>query len=437
MKVTIVGTGNVGLTTGIALAHIGHDVTCLDISKDKINILNTLKIPFVETNLEEYLKQNKDRLKFTLDESKAYKDTEIIFITVQTPEKENGDVELKYLYSACDKICLHLKKSVPIVIKSTVPVGTNEEIEKYMNKHLNENIQICTVSNPEFLSQGTALNDTLYASRIILGVENDLALKKLKKLYEPLLKPPYNVPLLITDRKSAEMVKYVSNSFLALKISFINEIANLASDLGTDIEKVVEGVGLDSRIGKQFLKAGIGYGGSCFPKDMKALLYQSNNKLKTIEAAIEVNNKQKMIFAKEIVEKFKNINNLKIAILGVTFKPNTDDISNSPAIENIEFFLKNNIDVHVFDPLGIDNIKNIFDNKIGYYNSIEECIRNKDIAIIFTELEEIKNFDISNYSKLMKTPIIYDGRNCYDLKQVSKYDVDYISIGRNRIMNRK
>ena len=435
MKITIIGTGHVGLVTGLALAHIGHDITCFDINSKKIDLLKNGKMPFTEQDAEKYLSLNKSRLTFTTDLNIAYQNPDIIVITVQTPEKENGDVELKYLYEACDKMVPYIKRKIPIVIKSTVPIGTNEKVEEYINSKLNNKIKICTVSNPEFLSQGSAIHDTLFASRIIVGSEDEFSLNEIKKMYEPLLKEPYNVPYLEMSRKNAEMVKYVSNSFLALKISFINEIANLSTLLGTNIDEIVKGISLDTRIGDKFLKPGLGYGGSCFQKDTKALLYQSNNNLKTIESAIKINNNQKLIFANKILEKYKDLKNINIAILGVTFKPNIDDITNSPAISNIDFFLDNNANIFVYDILGLKNLKSIYKDKINYCNSIEECIKDKDIAIIFTELESIVNFDIENYSKLMKTPIVYDGRNCYKITDVANYDIDYYSIGRAEIKN--
>ncbi len=440
MKVAVAGTGYVGLVTGVALAHIGHNVTCVDVDKEKIAIMKKGISPIYEQDLEKLMKENEERLDYTLDYQKAYKDADVIIIGVGTPEREDGSANLDYVYSVCQQIASSLEKDCVVVLKSTVPIGTNDEIEKMLNQLVKPNIQVYVASNPEFLAQGTAVHDTLYASRIVVGTEDEHAAEVMQKLYEPLTKAPYNVPYLHTSRRSAEMIKYASNDFLALKVSYINEIANLCKKLGANIEEVSKGMGYDPRIGNKFLKAGIGYGGSCFPKDTKALHWLSKAKgveIETIKACIDVNKKQKLILFHELLDDLKDLNGKTIAVLGLTFKPGTDDLRDAPSIDNISLLLDYGAKVKAYDPVGIDNFKKKIQFKLSedgikgsieFFDNIDECIKDAEATLIMTEWPEIINYDINKYSELMHTPRVYDGRNCYQLEDTK--NIIYSSIGR-------
>jgi UDPglucose 6-dehydrogenase len=431
MKIAVAGTGYVGLVTGVCLAEIGHNVTCVDIDEIKINLMKLGKAPIYEAGLEELMLKNKDRLTYTTDYKNVYKSADVIFIGVGTPEKKDGSANLKYVYEAAKQIAETVEKECLVVIKSTVPVGTNDKIERFIKENLENDVNIEVASNPEFLAQGTALKDTLQASRIVLGVESKRAEEILRKVYDG-----FNQPYVITDRRSAEMIKYASNDFLALKVSYINEIANLCEIVGANVEDVAKGMGLDPRIGNKFLKAGIGYGGSCFPKDTKALHWLANfhdYELKTVKAAIEVNENQKIKLIKKARKYYESFNGLNVAILGLTFKPGTDDLREAPSLVNIPILLEDGANIKAWDPVGVENYRKIYPNEITYCNTIEETIKDADICFIFTEWPDIVNFDISKFSKLMKNPIVLDGRNCYSIEKVKKENFIYESIGRNTI----
>ncbi|WP_087064462.1 UDP-glucose dehydrogenase family protein, partial [Carnobacterium maltaromaticum] len=326
MKIVIVGTGYVGLVTGVCLAEVGNTVVCLDIDEKKIESMKLGVSPIFEAGLEELMKKNyiENRITYSTDYEAEYKDAEIVMIAVGTPERSDGSANLDYVRLVSKQIAESVEKDCLVVIKSTVPIGTNDDIEKYLRQNLKNNVHIEIASNPEFLAQGTAVRDTLYASRIAIGVESTWAEKRLRKIYEP-----FKQPIIVTNRRSAEMIKYASNDFLALKISFMNDIANLCEIVGANVEDVAKGMSYDERIGGKFLNAGIGYGGSCFPKDTKALHWLANDhdyELKTIKAAIEVNEKQKLKLVRKARKRFDNFTGLKIAVLGLTFKPGTDDM---------------------------------------------------------------------------------------------------------------
>ncbi len=432
MNIAVAGTGYVGLVTAVCLAEIGHEVTCVDIDKEKIKLMESGKSPIYEKDLELLMNKNKQKIKYTLDYKKAYEYSDIIFVCVGTPEREDGSANLDYVYSVCKQIKESSKSDKIIIIKSTVPIGTNDNIEKLMNT--DSNFKFYIVSNPEFLAQGTAVHDTLYASRIVVGIDDEISRETIKKMYEPLTREPYNVPYLEMDRKSAEMVKYASNDFLALKISYINEIANFCEAIGANISQVTKGMSYDSRIGSKFLNAGIGYGGSCFPKDTKALHWLSkslDSEIKTISAAIEVNKLQKLKLFNRFKSDFNNfIKGKKVAILGLSFKPGTDDLREAPSIENVKLLLDYGVKINVYDPIALENFKKIFNNQINYFSSIDDCIKDCDAAFIMTEHQEIIDYDLNKFSELMKCPKLYDGRNCYNLEDIKQYNLFYYSIGR-------
>ena len=431
MKIVVAGTGYVGLVTAVCLSEIGHSITCVDVVEEKIKMLNEGKSPIFEPGLEELMHKNKERLTFTLDSKTAYKDAEVIYVGVGTPEKKDGSANLKYVYEVAKEIAENVARDVIIVIKSTVPIGTNKKIEKYIKDHLKNDVKIEVVSNPEFLSQGTAVKDTMHAQRIVLGVQSKHAEKIMKEVYDG-----FGQPYVVTNRESAEMIKYASNDFLALKVSYINEIANLCELVGANIEDVSRGMGLDTRIGDKFLKAGIGYGGSCFPKDTKALHWLANfydYELKTVKAAIEVNSNQKLKLIKKARKYYETFEGLNVAVLGLTFKPNTDDLREAPSLDNIPILLDDGANVKAYDPIGEKNFKKIYPREIKYCKSIEETLKDADICFIFTEWDFVKNLDINLYEKLMKTPLVIDGRNCYELEDMKNTNITYESIGRKTI----
>lgn len=431
MKIAVAGTGYVGHVTGVCLADIGHNVTCVDIDKKKINIMQEGKSPIFEPGLEELMRKNKDRLLYTTDYKVSYKDADVIIIGVGTPEKKDGSANLRYVNEVAKQIGESVERDCVIVVKSTVPVGTTEKLEHDIRKNLKHNIRIETVSNPEFLSQGTAIRDTLNAFRIILGLENKHAEDVLRNVYDG-----FKLPYVITDRRSAEMIKYASNDFLALKISYINEIANLCELVGANIQDVSSGMGMDPRIGNRFLMAGIGYGGSCFPKDTKALHWMANfhdYELKTIKAAIEVNENQKLKLFKKARKYFENFDNVNVAILGLTFKPGTDDLREAPSLQNIPILLEDGANIKAWDPIGVQNYKKVYPTELTYCETIEETIMEADICFIFTEWPEIKDFEVIRFAQLMRNPLVLDGRNCYDLKMFNKLGITYESIGRKTI----
>lgn len=431
MKIAIAGTGYVGLVTGVCLAEIGHEnVVCVDVDKQKVDLMKTGVSPIYEEHLEELMKKNyeKGRIDYTTNYKDAYRDADIIMIAVGTPERSDGSANLDYIKKVAKQVASSVTKDTLVVIKSTVPIGTNDAIEKFIRENLKNNVRIELASNPEFLSQGTAVKDTLNASRIVIGVESEWAKNLLEEVYKP-----FNQPIVVTNRNSAEMIKYASNDFLALKISFMNDIANLCEIVGANIEDVAKGMSYDERIGSKFLKAGIGYGGSCFPKDTKALHWLASHngyELKTVKSAIEVNEAQKLRLVRKAASLVESFDGMKVAVLGLTFKPGTDDLREAPSIPNIQYLIERGANVIAYDPVGIENTKNIFKDSIKYTTSIDEAIDDADICFIMTEWKQILNYNISNYKNKMKRPLVFDGRNCYTLDAMKDLGIEYYSIGR-------
>ncbi len=386
-KIAVAGTGYVGLVAGVCFAEKGHNVICVDIDEKKVELMKSGKCPIYEENLEELMikNYNEGRLDYTVDYKSAYKDADVIFIGVGTPEQADGSANLTYVSTVCNQIAETIEKDCLIVVKSTVPVGTNDKVEQFIKDSLVHNVNIEVASNPEFLSQGHAVRDTLQAKRIVIGTQSKKAEEILRKIYEP-----FNLPIVSVTRRSAEMIKYASNDFLALKISYMNDIANLCELVGADIEDVAKGMSYDPRIGANFLSAGIGYGGSCFPKDTKALKYLAQKhgyKLKTVEAAVDVNEKQKTKLFEKASERLITFNKLKVAILGLTFKEGTDDAREAPSIKNIELLLQNGANIYAYDPVGIENYKKIYPNEITYVNNYEDAIKDANVCFIFTRME--------------------------------------------------
>ncbi|MDM0929801.1 UDP-glucose/GDP-mannose dehydrogenase family protein [Clostridium perfringens] len=435
MKIVVAGTGYVGLVTGACLSEVGHNVTCVDVDEKKVEIMKKGISPIYEPGLDELLERNykEGRLDFTTDYKNAYKNADIVFIGVGTPERADGSANLDYVFTVCSQIAENLENDCLVVVKSTVPIGTNDKVEAFLKENVKEGINIEVASNPEFLAQGTAVVDTLRASRIVIGVESERAENTLREVYER-----FNQPIVATNRRSAEMIKYASNDFLALKISFMNEIANFCEMVGADIEDVAKGMSYDPRIGDKFLKAGIGYGGSCFPKDTKALHWLANDngyEIKTIKATIEVNQNQKLKMFREAKKRFGDLKGKKVAVLGLTFKPGTDDLREAPSIVNVRRILDEGAEIVAYDPVGIENFKKLYPTEIQYVNNPGEALKDADMAFLFTEWKEVKGIELSVYETLMKTPIIFDGRNCYEIKDVEKSNVEYHSVGRKAVDN--
>ncbi|MBD8942713.1 MAG: UDP-glucose/GDP-mannose dehydrogenase family protein [Clostridiales bacterium] len=431
MKIAVAGTGYVGLVTGVCLAEHGHNVVCVDVDEEKVAKMSKGISPIYEPGLADLMIKNMERLTFTTDYASAYKGAEVIFIGVGTPEKKDGSANLTYVYKVAEQIAENAENDCIVVIKSTVPIGTNDKVEAFITEKAKDGISIHIASNPEFLAQGTAVRDTLHASRIVIGAESKYAANILKEVYKD-----FDAPILVTNRRSAEMIKYASNDFLALKISYVNEIANLCEIVGADINDVTKGMGYDPRIGDKFLNAGIGYGGSCFPKDTKALHWLANfndYELKTVKAAIETNDNQKFKIIKKARKYYENLQGKKIAVLGLTFKPGTDDLREAPSLVNIPIFLEEGCEIKAWDPAGVENYKKKYPTEIIYCDSIDEAIKDADLCVIFTEWDEVKKYDITKFEKLMRNPIVIDGRNCYDLEQIKKTNVIYDSMGRKTV----
>lgn len=430
MKITVAGTGYVGLVAGVCFAEVGHHVTCVDVDEKKVALMKSGTSPIYERDLEGLMQKNytAGRLDYTTDYVSAYRDAEAIFIGVGTPEQPDGSANLSYIATAARQIAENVERDCLVVVKSTVPVGTNDKVEQFIQDFLVHDVKIEVASNPEFLAQGTAVHDTLKAARIIIGTDSKEAEAKLIEIYEP-----FHLPIVSVGRRSAEMIKYACNDFLALKISYMNDIANLCELVGADIEDVAKGMSYDERIGARFLNAGIGFGGSCFPKDTKALDYlarQNGYELRTVKAAIDVNKKQKTMLFKKASKRLITFSGLKAAVLGLTFKAGTDDLREAPSLENIPLLLDAGADIYAYDPVGADNFRKRYPEGIHYVDSPGEALQGANVCFIFTEWKQIKEIAPIDYKTFMRTPLVYDGRNLYGKKQMEEAGVEYYSIGR-------
>lgn len=436
MKIAVAGTGYVGLVAGVCFAEKGHDVTCVDVDESKVQMMRRGVTPIYEEGLEELMQKNNaaGRLHYTTDYQSAYKDAEAIFIGVGTPEQPDGSANLSYIATVSRQIAESVERDCLVVVKSTVPVGTNDKVEQFIRDFLVRDVKVEVASNPEFLAQGSAVHDTLHAARIIIGTESKEAEATLKKIYEP-----FNLPIVSVNRRSAEMIKYACNDFLALKISYMNDIANLCELVGADIDAVAEGMSYDARIGARFLNAGVGYGGSCFPKDTKALKYiakQHGYTLRTVEAAVNVNAEQKTKLFYKASNRMITFEHLKVAVLGLAFKAGTDDLREAPSLDNVELLLQNGADIYAYDPIAADNFKKKYPEgsnlkgTIHYVQSPEEALQDANICFVFTEWKEIKDIAPETFKQYMKIPLVYDGRNLYDVQDMKKEGIEYYSIGR-------
>lgn len=427
MEIVVIGTGYVGLVTGVSLSEIGHQVTCIDTSIEKITKLKKSISPIYEPGIEELIEKNvaANRLFFGTDLQVAMKNKKIVYLTVGTPQNPDGTANLVYLEAAAIDIAKSMVQDTIVVVKSTVPVGTNEKIKKLIEK--NTQFNVAMVSNPEFLREGSALVDVFEGDRIVLGANDKKALETIAEVNNA-----FAIPIYKTNLESAEMIKYASNAFLATKISFINEIANICEKTGANIEQVSTGMGLDSRIGSKFLNAGIGYGGSCFPKDTAALSQIAgtvNHDFKLLKAVIEVNEKQKLKLVDVLKTEVSHLQGKKIALLGLAFKPETDDIRESASQVIIENLLVAGANIHVYDPIAQAGIQAIFGDEIVYEKDIESTIIEAEAVLIITEWDEIKAIKPAIFKKLMRQPIVLDGRLIYNKAEMSSLGIKYYSVG--------
>jgi|TARA_B100001964_G_scaffold227752_1_gene278103 UDPglucose 6-dehydrogenase len=433
MKVSVIGTGYVGLATTTVFADLGNEVIGADIDKGKIEGLNKGIMPIFEPGLKELVERNikEKRLRFTHNNKEAIEHGEVIFICVGTPPKENWETELKYVENVAVEIAKNMKSYKVIVHKSTVPVETGDKVKKIIEDNAGRNVEFDVVSNPEFLREGTAVEDTLHPDRIVVGVGSEKAKEIMKKLYEPI-----KAPLIITDIRSAELIKHASNAFLATKISFINSVAKICELSEADVEKVAEGMGYDKRIARDFLNAGIGYGGFCFPKDSQAFIKIAEKygyDYKLLKATNEINEEQKKNFVKKVKSTLKDVSGKKIGVLGLSFKPNTDDMRFAPSIYIIEELQKEGGKIKAYDPEAMEKAKEVL-NDVEYYKDPYKVCEGADCLLILTEWNEFKELDLEKIKSLLKIPLIIDGRNIYNPEDMRKHGFSYISIGRKDVL---
>ncbi len=437
MNVAVIGSGYVGLVTGTCLAEIGHCVICIDNDEKKIETLKRGEIPIYEPQLEELIRKNmdKERLSFSTSIKEGVSTAQVIFIAVGTPPRANGEADLSSVEKVCTQIARSMKEYRLIVEKSTVPVQTGQWIKRLFETH-NDSSDFDIASNPEFLREGTAVHDFLNPDRIVIGVETERAASILKELYSPIInresRGSHPVPLMITDLETAELIKHASNSFLTTKISFINAVADICERTGADIEKVVEGMGYDPRIGASFLKAGIGFGGFCFPKDLQAFIRiaeKLNYDFALLKEVEKINKNRPKILLDKIEKALGTVEGKTIGILGLAFKPNTDDIRLAPSIEIISLLQKKKAQIKVYDPVAMDKAKEIL-RSVEYGRDPYEVARGSNALVIVTEWEEFKRIDLERIRNLMVNPLIVDGRNIYEPEKMKKLGFIYESIGR-------
>ncbi len=429
MKLTVIGTGYVGLVSGVCFAELGNEVICVDKIEQKIELLNRGEVPIYEPELQQLIVTNQaaGRLSFTTDLNESVKSSDIIIIAVGTPSLPNGHANLSYIEQAAKEIGRAMNSYKIIVTKSTVPVGTNEKVREIISEYTNEPFDIASV--PEFLREGTAVYDTLNPDRIIIGTDSERAERQLVELHETLTSD-----IIVTDIRSAEMIKYASNAFLATKISFINEIANICEKVGADVTKVASGMGYDRRIGSSFLRAGIGYGGSCFPKDTQALIQiagQMDYDFKLLKSVVEVNRDQRFNVVRKLETLLGNLSGTTIGIWGLAFKPETDDVRDSPAFEIIAALQERGARIRAYDPIASDNFRKHSDFKqIVYCEDAKEAAWQADALCILTEWKEFERISLTDIAQWLKSPYLIDGRNIYTEEQLANTQLVYYSVGR-------
>lgn len=435
MKIAIVGTGYVGLVTGTCFSEMGVDVTCVDVMAEKIENLKKGIIPIYEPGLEDMVHKNYNdgRLKFTTDLASVLNDVEVVFSAVGTPPDEDGSADLHYVLEVARTIGKHINKYILVVTKSTVPVGTARKVKEAIQEELDKrkiSIEFDVASNPEFLKEGNAVNDFMKPDRVVVGVESERARKLMEKLYKPFMINNYR--LIFTDVPSAEMIKYAANSMLATRISFMNDIANLCELVGADVNMVRKGIGSDSRIGNKFLYPGCGYGGSCFPKDVKALIKtaeRNNYSMEVLKAVEEVNERQKTILYKKLKKYFDSLDGKTIAIWGLAFKPETDDMREATSLVMIDLLRKAGAMIKVFDPVAMDECKRKVGDQVVYAKDMYEAVIDADALLLLTEWKQFRLPSWAVLKKVMRQPFVLDGRNIYDKKELDELGFSYECIG--------
>ncbi len=436
MKIAVIGTGYVGLVTGTCFAETGNQVTCVDIDEKKVEKMKNGIIPIYEPGLDVLFNRNtaEGRLKFTTNLAEGIKDAKVIFLALPTPPGEDGSADLKYILKVADDLGPILDQYVVVIDKSTVPVGTAEKVHAAIAKNASEEL-FDVVSNPEFLREGVAVEDFMKPDRVVIGTRSEKAKAVMNKLYAPLVRQ--GNPVIFMDERSAEMTKYAANAFLATKITFMNEIANLCEKVGANVDDIRRGIGTDSRIGKRFLFAGIGYGGSCFPKDVQALAKTSSDNqydFQILTAVMNVNEGQKTKLIPTIKEHFGgDLKGKVFAMWGLAFKPYTDDIREAPALYNIEELLAEGVTIKAFDPEAMENVKGIIGDKITYTKGPYEAIKDADAVLIMTEWPQFRTPEFEVMDVLLKNKVIFDGRNLYELDQMKELGYTYYSIGRDAV----
>lgn len=435
MKIAVIGTGYVGLVTGTCLAETGNDVICVDINESKVKKMQDGEVPIYEPGLDLLFHRNieQGRLTFTTILADAVKDAQIIFMALPTPPGGDGAADLSYILGAAKDISKLITEYKVIVNKSTVPVGTADQVKAVFQA--NTSIEVDVVSNPEFLREGVAVDDFMKPDRVVLGTKSEKAKKLMAELYGPYVRQ--GNPILFMDERSSELTKYAANSFLATKITFMNEVANLCELVGADVDAVRKGIGSDDRIGKRFLFPGVGYGGSCFPKDVQALVKSSDDyayDFQILKSVMEVNERQKTILVDKVLKYYKNdIKGKHFALWGLAFKPETDDIREAPALYIINALIENGATVTVFDPEAMENVKGIIGDRVKYAKNQYEALENADALLIATEWSVFRNPDFEKIDKVLKNKVIFDGRNLYDLQKMIDLGYYYNSIGRKLI----
>lgn len=430
MNLCIIGTGYVGLVTGACLAERGHQVTCVDIDRDKIALLQQGRVPFYEPGLPELVARNMDagRLHFASAVSKGVRGAQVVFITVGTPPLPDGSADLSYVEAVASQIAKAMDSYKVIVEKSTVPVNTGEWVQRTLRRHNVNGAEFDLVSIPEFLREGSAIADFMNPSRVVIGVESPRAEAILRELFQP-----FGAPLVITDIKSAELIKHASNCFLAMKISYMNAIAAICEAVAADVTKVSEGMGYDRRIGRDFLDAGVGYGGSCFPKDVNAFIkiaQELGYDFRLLKAVEDINQEQRERLIRKLKEALWLLKGKTIGILGLAFKPNTDDIREAPAIDIIRRLLEEGAVIKAYDPAAGENARGVFGEAITLCSSPQEAAREAHGLVILTEWDEFRSLDLQEIKRLMASPVVIDGRNIYDPKEMARLGFEYRGVGR-------
>lgn len=433
-KIAVIGTGYVGLVSGTCFAHIGNQVICCDIDQQKIDDLNKGTIPIYEPGLGDMVKANvaEGRLTFTTNIAQAIQTADIIYIAVGTPMSITGEADLRYVTAVAKTIGSAMNRYKVIVNKSTVPVGTGRLVERIVREHLQDDeLAFDVVSNPEFLREGSAIADCMNMDRAVIGATRDQAAEVIARLHEP-----FNTNIFITDMESAEMIKYASNAFLATKISYINAIANICERVGADVTQVAAGMGLDSRIGSKFLQAGIGYGGSCFPKDTHALVHiadMAGYDFQLMKSVIQTNDQQRLVIIDKLKDLLGNLKDKTIAILGLAFKPNTDDMRDAPSLMIIPKLLQQGVKIKAYDPVALKEARIHFGEMIAYEKDLYETVMNCDACVVLTEWDEVKSMDLHQVKMLLNQPYIVDGRNCFEPSDMERLGFTYLSIGRSGV----